>query len=71
MFPAALGSRVYAASNKDEYQEIFLWNGAQCELKAFNLTAIWEPTVQAMEFSAAHSPIGLHGLLRGKLYLLL
>jgi hypothetical protein len=48
ILPAALGSGVYAASNRNEYQKqkkMFLWSRSRPALKADNLTAICEPIV--------------------------
>jgi hypothetical protein len=37
--------------------------------KAENLTAICDPTLENVGASTSHNPMGLHGLLQGKLYL--
>jgi hypothetical protein len=39
---AALGPGIYSASNKNEYQQIFLWSNGWPVRRADNLTAICE-----------------------------
>jgi hypothetical protein len=45
ILPAALGPRVYSASNKIEYQKMFLGSRALPVRTADNLTAICEPII--------------------------
>jgi hypothetical protein len=42
---AVLGPGVYWASNRNEYQKVFLEGKARPLRKADNLAAIWEPIV--------------------------
>jgi hypothetical protein len=54
---------------------MFLETKGRSARKVHNLTAICEPTVyeynQNVEASTSHSPMDLHGLLQGQLYLYL
>jgi hypothetical protein len=61
----ALG--VDSASNRNEYQKIFLGEKERPARKANNLTAISEPIVykKNVGFPTSHNPTGLHDLLQG------
>jgi hypothetical protein len=68
---SALGSGVYSASNRNEYQKQkkkCFWGVEHCQCWQ-PYRHLWDNCLGNVGSLTSHNPIGLHGLLQGQLYI--